>query len=385
MNRKIFCLIVFFLIVCVSGIHAQDAEVVTFTAGNWDYIENNTGITLTAWRGTAKVLEIPSALNEKPVTSLGKELCKNHTEIQKVIIPDSVTSFGANVFYGCSNLTDVRLPQNLTAIPTGTFRYCIRLEAIDIPFSVTNIQNQAFSDCVKLREILLLSVTNIGDSAFENCQNLTSVILSRKVNSVGGYAFRDTAWLDAQTDEFVVIGNGVLIKWNGTGSEVQVPYGVKMITDAFADQYFIESVTIPESVLQIGPNAFRDAISLKSVSLPPYLTTIGGNAFNGCRRLETIDLPASIKTLASSAFANCDALTGLTIPPLVTSIPGGMLQNCIALTDVIIPESVTKIDKNAFNGSPNIRINVVSGSEAEKLLQEYEIPYYISTEVTTGF
>ena len=209
-------------------------------------------------------------------------------------------------------------------------------------------------------------------------------MVSRKINSIGTYAFRDTPWLEAQKDEFVIIGNGILIKWNGSGTDVQVPYEVKMISDAFDEQYFIETVTVPESVQQIGANAFRDAVSLRSISLPPYLTTIGGNAFNGCRRLESIELPAHIKTLGGSAFANCDSLTGLTIPPEITAIPGSLLANCPSLIDVVIPESVTKIDKSAFTGSPNVRPYVSNGSEAERILKEYEIPYYLSTEVTTS-
>lgn len=379
------CLLVWFCIFLLSAVcaFAQNEEIVTYTSGNWDYIENKTGITLTVWHGTAAALEIPELLDEKPVTQLGNNLFKN-TALESVYIPDSVTGFGSNVFYGCIHLTDVRLPQDLTALPNSTFRYCIELEQIDIPFSVTNIGPYAFADCVKLQEVILLSITSIGDSAFDNCQSLSSVMVSRKINSIGTYAFRDTPWLEAQKDEFVIIGNGILIKWNGSGTDVQVPYEVKMISDAFDEQYFIETVTVPESVQQIGANAFRDAISLRSVNLPPYLTTIGGNAFNGCRRLESIELPAHIKTLGGSAFSNCDSLTGLTIPPEITAIPGSLLANCPSLIDVVIPESVTKIDKSAFTGSPNVRPYVSNGSEAERILKEYEIPYYLSTEVTTS-
>lgn len=387
MKKSIHIFIFFLLLICFSSIFAQSTEIIAYTSGDWDFVENETGITLTAWHSTAEVLEFPTELDEMPVTALGNELCKNHSELKRVIIPDNVTVIGTNVFNGCVNLTDVQLPLFLTRIETGIFRYCISLERIEIPFSVTYIGPFAFCDCVSLQEISLLSVTSIGESAFDNCQKLESVMLSRKLTSVGGYAFRDTPWLDAQTEEFVMIGKGVLVKWNGTetSAEVEIPYGVTMISGAFADAYFIESVTIPETVTQIGQYAFRDALNLKRVNIPEYVTTIGGNAFDGCRKLETVELPKSVKSLGWNVFNNCSALTSLTIPPQVTSIPGYILANCPKLTDVIIPESVRNIHQAAFQNSPNVRLYVSYGSEAERLLQEYGMPYSNLYEENSDF
>ena len=377
--------VILFLFICFSSVLAQTQEIITSASGDWNYIKNQNGITLTAWNRTAEELDIPSELDGEPVTALEKDLFKNHNELKRVFIPDSVTTIGSNAFNGCVNLTDVRLPSSLNRIENGVFRYCINLEHIDIPFSVTAVRAFAFADCLKLQDIFLLAVTSIGESAFDNCQSLSSVTLSRKVTSVDSYAFRDTPWLENQTDEFVIVGKGILIKWNGTGGDAQVPYGTTVISSAFSDNYLVESVTLPETVMQIGPNAFRDAINLNRINIPPYVTSIGASAFDGCRSLETIDLPKSIKELGGSAFQNCDVLKSLTIPQNITTIPSGLLVNCPELTDVIIPDSVTRIDIRAFQGSPNIRLHVAYGSEAERLLKENEIPYSYTLQETRDF
>ena len=384
MKKYSFLISLFLIISTFLSVCAQDTEIITYTSGDWEYTENNNGITLTVYNGSDSALTIPEMLDEKPVTQLGKELFKNNRKLESVIIPDSVKAIGANAFNGCASLREVRLPDGLARIDGGTFRYCISLEDIDIPFSVTNVGANAFADCISLKEAMLISATNIGDSAFDNCQQLESVTLSRKLTVIGGFAFRDTPWLDAQTDDFVMIGKGLLIRYNGNDSEVQIPYGTTMITDAFADNYFVENVIVPETVIQIGANAFRDAVSLHNISLPPFLTTIAGNAFNGCRSLEAIELPSGVKSLGGSAFANCNTLERFVIPEAVTSLPGSLFANCPKLSEVIIPASVTKIDKNAFNGSPNVKPSVAYGSEAESLLTEYEIPYDYSVLQNEG-
>ncbi len=40
---------------------------------------------------------------------------------------------------------------------------------------------------------------------------------------VGASAFRGTPWLDEQKDEFVIIGDHILLKYNGNQEIVQVP------------------------------------------------------------------------------------------------------------------------------------------------------------------
>lgn len=394
----------------------QPEEIITYTSGDWDYTENETGITLTVYHGSETNLEIPSELDEKPVTKLEKNLFSNNTGLTAVYIPLSVTGLGSNLFNGCTSLEHVELPIGLKNIPDGAFRYCKSLKNIEIPVTITSlgaasfadcgllekidlaavttIGNSAFSNCINLKEvnaisaaqvgssafancvqlpeIALFSVTSIGESAFDNCVQLEKIMLSKKVGSIGSSAFRGTPWFDTYTDEFVILGQNILVAYNGDDTDVKIPYGVKRIVDAFMNNYQIESVEIPETVQQIDANAFRDAVNLRSIELPPYLTQIGSNAFNGCQNIKQIELPPLIKKIDSSAFANCNMLQEFIFPSLVTEISGKVLANCTALKDVIIPDTVQKINKDSFSGSPNVILHVAYGSAADIWAQEYQ-------------
>lgn len=422
--KKIFIISVVILILlstafCSAQTGQEEGKTtITYSSGDWDYIENETGISLTVYRGDETDLEIPSNLDEKPVTKLEKDLFLNNVELVSVKIPPTVKGLGSNLFYGCTSLEYVELPTSLKEISENAFRYCSSLKNIDMPVSITSIGNNAFADCIKLEKINLIAVTNIGrsafsncislkevnaisasqigqsafancvqlpeialysatsigETAFDNCMQLKEIILSRKVSSIGTSAFRGTPWLDSFTDEFVILGQNILVAYHGTDKDVQVPDGVKRIVDAFMDNYQIESVTLPDTVQQIDGNAFRDAVNLKAVKLSPFLTQIGGNAFDGCQNLTEIELPAAIKKIGGSAFANCGMLQQFTFPPLVTEVSGRVLADCLTLRDVIIPDTVQKINKDSFSGSPNVVLHAAFGSAAEIWALENNIP-----------
>ena len=387
MKNIIFSMICVLLLVSILPVMGQDNPPETFSSGDWDYIENKDGITLTKYKGSESKLEIPGELDGKIVTQLEKELFMNNMNLVSVVMPNSIKSTGANVFNGCAALKDVHLSTALTSINTGVFRYCISLEHITIPFTVTSINGFAFSDCIQLKDIILLPVTSIGESAFDNCMMLSDVIVSGKLATVHGRAFRDTPWLDAQTDEFVMMGKNVLIKYNGTETNVEIPYGTTMISSAFEENYRIESVIIPETVKNIGQYAFREAVNLKQVNIPEFATTIGANAFNGCRSLTEIELPEGygFNSLGGSAFRNNTQLTSINIPQGVKNLPDGVLADCPALTDIIIPESVTTIHKNAFLNSQNVHLFVTPGSEGERFAQENNVRYDYSLQSVDNF
>lgn len=83
------------------------------------------------------------------------------------------------------------------------------------------IGSDAFSGCINLTSVVIPdSVANIGSRAFDGCTNLTAVTIPDSVQEIGVDAFCDTPWLDSFSEEFVVVGDGVLIdyKWHKNGS-----------------------------------------------------------------------------------------------------------------------------------------------------------------------
>ncbi len=382
--KKLFILIIitFFLIPFQNG----SAQEKTVSFGTWDAVENSSGLTLTVYYGDEEELTIPEVLGGKPVTALGKELFRNHTNLQKVTIHDGITTIGANAFNGCVSLTDIRLPLKLKKIDTGTFRCCFHLENVFIPFSVTTINGSAFADCVSLREINLIAVTSIGESAFDNCQSLRSVSVSKKLTGVGRNAFRDTPWMDAQHDKFVIIGNGILVKYNGNAKVVTVPAGVSLIAaGAFEENHQLEEVFLPDTLKKIGAYSFRNAENLRHVSMPEFLTAIDSSAFDGCHNLVEINIPYRVNTIGKYAFRGCEQLTKVILPSRLTKINEGVFANCSSLAELLVPSSVTEIHEKAFSGSGVVILQVSHGSAAEQFAIERDIPFSYDVLLSDNF
>ena len=354
--------------------------------GNWEYVTNVTGLTVTAYHGNEKYVEIPDEVYGIRVTALAENLFKSNTAIQSVYIPDTVTAIGAYAFHGCTSLTDVRLPVKLTRIEPYTFRYCAALEKIEFPEGLNVISYGTFTGCISLDSIIIPdSVTSIGDNAFDECTSLESIVISKNLNYLGTSAFRNTPWFETLTDEFVIIGNNLLVKWNGSDARVDIPYGVTFIVDAFQDNAFVETVTIPTSVSRIGPASFRGAVNLSKIEIPDSVTTIDGNAFRECRSLKEIILPDSITYIGGSVFRGCEKLKSFVFPQRITKIYSYVFADCSVLTDVVIPAGVTQIEDYAFNNSPFVRLHVTYDSEGERYALEHELSYTYYLQQTKDF
>jgi hypothetical protein len=120
-----------------------------------------------------------------------------------------------------------------------------------------------------------------------------------------------TAWLEAQTDEFVSF-NGILLKYQGNDSEVVIPDDIRAIVGgAFDDCPHVISVTASENAapIEIHLYAFNGATSLETVNLP-NLTAMYGSAFEDCPALKTVYLPTSFDVPTASLFdESCTALS----------------------------------------------------------------------------
>lgn len=88
----------------------------------------------------------------------------------------------------------------------------------------------------------------------------------------------------------------------------------------------------------------------KSVTLPETLLEIGNEAFRGSFMLSGITVPNSVKTIGEMAFADCAELTSATLSDAMTAIPARLFGNCAKLTSVTIGSSTTEVDDGAFSG-----------------------------------
>ena len=136
---------------------------------------------------------------------------------------------------------------------------------------------------------------------------------------------------------------------------VSLPNGIIHIGDfVFSGCKSLVSIAIPDGVTRIGEGAFHDCKSLTSIAIPNSVTNIGIEAFAGCMGLATITIPNSVTDIGRGAFRNCESMTSFVIPSGIASIEHNVFQDCAKLTSIIIPNSVTSIGNNAFYSCLNL-------------------------------
>ena len=124
---------------------------------------------------------------------------------------------------------------------------------------------------------------------------------------------------DGITPLTVTEENRHLVGFTGAvGEELVIPetievdgrqYRITVIDDyAFYDCINLISVTLPESVMQIGSYAFYSCFALKSIVLPEGIECIEPYAFDECVMLESVVIPKSVKHIEKSAFEDCLSL-----------------------------------------------------------------------------
>lgn len=229
-------------------------------------------------------------------------------------------------------------------------------------YTVIGIDNNSFYGCSNLTGVYIPNtVLYIGQSAFGGCSSLTDVTIPNSVIIIDQGAFTGTAWFNNQPDGLVYAGL-VAYKYKGTMPEdthLTIREGTLSISyDALSDCSGLVSVTIPNSVTDIGGLAFYRCNGLKSVYIGNSASYINYQAFLYCEALESITVAddneyydsrdncnAIIDTYSNELIIGCKSTV---IPSSVTAI-GPVAFEGSGLTSVTIPSSITRIGDYAFN------------------------------------
>lgn len=344
-----------------------------------------------------------------------------YPKFKEIKIPDSVETIGNGAFRHCQNLERITLPSALQTLSNGTFYGCAALSEVTFPASLKTIEKSAFGYCRNLSEVKLpASLTTIQSYVFNGCSALKTVFYDGSLAQWNHITANKDADNDADKDvlgyscpslvtgdytaQFISVKDDpfaypppktvTITKYTGTESTVILPSTIsswpvtKIGEDALKDNTTITSVTIPDSVTEIGSNAFAGCTNLTSVNYAgdwSNLTIQSGNPavqdaanaplfdfeftpdntavivtnykYNGAAADVTI--PSRYKgkpvtTIGHAAFFN-SAVTSVTIPDSVTSISDDAFVNCPQLTNISIPNSVTYIGFFAFGSCTSLK------------------------------
>ena len=291
-----------------------------------------------------------------------------------VVVPDYVSEINSYAFRDLVALNSVKFTRdsNMTTFYQDAFMGCTALTEVEIPVGVTSVVNGLFDGCSAIKTVYYNAV---------DCVGISDTI-----------AIFDGA--GSQTGIDIIVGNSVVNIPNCLADGTKGNFVIKSIAFendsklqtigdyAFAQAVKVKSLSLPDSLINIGNYAFKDCTGVSSLKFTndSKLQVIGTKAFENCTGITALNLPSKVKSIAVDAFdglsrvlksitvasankayASIDnCLINLSsktlmlgcrnsvIPQGVVTIANGAFKNCTELKSVVIPDSVKAIGDEAF-------------------------------------
>jgi len=132
---------------------------------------------------------------------------------------------------------------------------------------------------------------------------------------------------------------------------INIPHSITEIRRyTFSQCVSLASIEIPAGVTAIGDRAFSECTELSELVLPQVLTAIGDHAFTACRNLKVLEIPDSVEAMGDAAFSSCKSLERVKLPRFLKQLPYELFFGCSSLTTVEFGDHVQSIEQRAFAG-----------------------------------
>ena len=250
--------------------------------------------------------------------------------ISNIDFPSSLTEIGFNAFSSCSSLTSIELPESLTKINENAFNGCSSLKEIVLPSSLTFIGERAFlADPVRSVTYNANSPITASDGIF-NDDTYTQGILNTP-NSTLADVQTMVPWnmfrhIVASDGTVVPVVEGDDFEYDGIvytiiDAEAKTVKTKDSVGDFDSDTFVVGNnvsgdIVIPSTVsydkaeytvVEIGNEGFRGT-AINSITLPETINEIGFNAFDSCVALHTVNLPATMPATWHNVFGGCTSI-----------------------------------------------------------------------------
>lgn len=288
----------------------------------------------------------------------------------------SVRSIGAEAFSGCRNLNgDLTLPDSVQIVGDGAFAGCTGLTGkLTLGNGLQTIGFNAFFDCPFSGDLVIPdSVTMIGIQAFY-CrpyylpETQGTLTLGKNLRTIGAFAFCESRYTGSLTipDSVVELGERAFCNCGNLNGTLTLGKNLRTIgKEAFSGCAFTGSLTIPEGITEIADDTFSSLYQSSGMftgklTLPSTLKTIGAEAFAYTDFSGELLIPDGVTSIGANAFKECDGFGGLlSLPDSVKTVGEWAFYLCKGFTGLKLSASLTKIEERSFAHMYGLKTEVV--------------------------
>lgn len=260
---------------------------------------------------------------------IGTDAILRNTNLSSITVPEGNGHYAVvdGVLYDKSINTlfiyPAKMAKNGLTIP-GTvhtvYKYALYKSALTgelvLPESITSVGEKAFADSPGITSIVVrctgstvLTGSNPpSNSPFQNCSGVTKITVPISVQLAS--VFSSNTYIK----EFRFTGSGA----SGFPTEYYQNNWRSMPWSWWAQSNWQISVNFESGITSVDPWMFyRDHTgyaTITSVTLADSIREIGSRAFYNCNKITTLVLPNGLTSAGTEAFFNCTAVTSLTVP-----------------------------------------------------------------------
>ncbi len=226
--------------------------------------------------------------------------------------------------------------------------------------------------------VIIESVFQDGSKMYFRLISSTTAEVTNRESFYGsdsneGYQYRGKVVIPSKithlnnTYDIVAIGEAAFYRCELVES-VFIPNSVVEIkNEAFCRCKSMVSCNIPTDLLFIGRSAFQDCIKLEGeLVIPSTVDYIQDYTFASCESVTSIIVPSSLSSIGRYAFSYCNSLTSFVLPVALERIETGVFYHS-GLTSIVIPRSVISIEEQAFSASNLGSITFEDGSCLQRI------------------
>lgn len=134
-------------------------------------------------------------------------------------------------------------------------------------------------------------------------------------------------------------------------------FGAAQHTDYDKQPQDIETITVTGTA-PVASYAFAGSY-VRGIVLAAGTPSIGISAFSGCDYLKTVSIGDGMSAIGNNAFFGAMSLAEINLPDSISSIGNNAFEGCTSLTSIVLPKRLTQVSSALFKNCSGLKTVII--------------------------